>query len=355
MDFMFARMSAIMAGTLILSSNIAIAEPSAAIKAVVDAAAKEGGLTLAYGEVLGGSDGAQELQQLVNTKFGTNLKFSYTPGPSAPEMAARMAQEAAAKRPSSTDIFLSSITSSNVNLFMPVDWREYLPDLPQEAMKFGQRSVTVSTHLIGITFNSQIIPPELAPASLADLLKPEWKGKIAARISTTFMSYLALPEVLGHDGSIQFFKQLGTQASGMMRCGSWERIASGEFPIFFPDCGDYDARVAQRVNAPVSQIIPREGGGFAVNSVGIPTNSAHPNAAKLLIMVLLEREGQEFIWSRDGTDSYLMPDSHMAKIMAQWRAKGIKFFDEIDLESTRPDLVAAQKEMFQALQDSVQR
>ena len=336
-------------------ATFARAEESAAVKTIVAAAAKEGVLTMSYGGALGGSNGSKELEAMVNKRFGTNLKFTFTPGPSAPEMAARIGQEALAQRPSSTDIFFSSITASNSHLFQIVDWLGLVPGLPEEALKHSRRSVTISTHMIGMTYNTSIIPPDRAPKSLSDLLKPEFKGKVTARISTTFMSYLALPEVLGREGSVEFFRKLGAQASGMARCGSWEQIASGEISLFFPDCGDYMARVGQRAGAPLGHIIPTEGGGFAVNAIGIPNNSAHPNVAKLLILVLLSPEGQNFIWERDGTDSYLMPGSRIAKIMNEKKAQGVKFFDEIEIEETRPDLVQAQKDMFQALQNAIQR
>jgi len=331
------------------------AAESVAIASIVEAAKKEGILTMSYGGALGGPAGAKELEGMVNKRFGTNLKFNFTPGPAAPEMAARIGQEALANRPSSTDIFFSSITASNAPLFQVIEWPSLVPGLPEEALKHSRRSVTISTHLIGMTYNTQLIPPDKAPKSLADLLEPQFKGKVTARISTTFMSYLALPELLGKEGSIEFFRRFGQQATGMARCGSWEQIASGEILIFFPDCGDYMARVGQRAGAPLGHIIPQEGAGFAVNAIGVPNNSAHPNVAKLLILLLLSPEGQNFIWEKDGTDSYLMPGSRISKIMQEKKSQGVKFFDEIEIEETRPDLVQAQKDMFTALQIGLQR
>ena len=352
---MRTKLAAIILGAAAFQPIVAAAEESSAVRDIVEAAKKEGALTMSYGGALGGAAGAKVLEGMVNKRFGTNLKFTFTPGPAAPEMAARIGQEALANRPSSTDIFFSSITASNAHLFQIVEWPSLVPGLPEEALKHSRRSVTISTHMIGMTYNTQMISPEKAPKSLADLLKPEFKGKVTARVSTTFMSYLALPEILGKEGSVEFFRKLGQQASGMARCGGWEQIASGEISLFFPDCGDYMARVGQRAGAPLGHIIPQEGGGFAVNAIGIPNNSAHPNVAKLLILVLLSPEGQNFIWEQDGTDSYLMPGSRIAKVMQEKKAQGVKFFDEIEIEETGPDLVQAQKDMFTALQGSILR
>jgi ABC-type Fe3+ transport system substrate-binding protein len=340
---------------------MAAAAPSAAedqtpaLKSVIEAAKKEGEITLSWGALLGGTDGARRLEALVNTRFGTNIRFTYTPGPSGPEIAARLAQEQAAKRPAMTDIYAVSMTTSNARLFMPVDWQALVPELPPAAMKFDKRGVAYATLLIGATYNSDLIPEAKAPKSLKDLLDPQWKGKIGVRISTTFMAFLALPQVLGPEGSIEFFRKLGPQAAGMIRCGSAERIASGEFPIFFPDCGDYEARRAAQDGAKLAHMIPSEGAGMAYFTVGIPTNSAHPNAARLFTVFLLSRAGQDFEWQTDGADYHGLPGSHIAAEIEKFKARGISFIDEVDVEEQHPELMQVQKEMLQALQESIQR
>ena len=217
------------------------------------------------------------------------------------------------------------------------------------------RSVAFTTLLIGMTYNTQIIPQDKAPKSLKDLLKPEWKGKIGARVSTTFMAYLALPQVLGPQGAIDFFRQFGAQADGQMRCGSSERIISGEFPIFFPDCGDYEARRLQRIGAPIGHVIPQEAGGVAAWPLGIPKNSAHPNAARLFVAFMLTREGQDFVWEADGTDYWRLPGSKIAPEMEKYRARGVEFIDQTQLEMDQPELLKTQARMFQALQQGMKK
>jgi ABC-type Fe3+ transport system substrate-binding protein len=328
---------------------------SPALQQVIDGAAKEGEITLTYGALLGGTDGARTLERLVNAAYGTHLKVNYTPGPSGPEMAARIAQEQAAKRPSSTDLYPVSMTAANAHLFQAIDWRDLVPELPEAAMKFGRRGVAYATLLVGITYNTGLIPEDKAPKSLKDLLDPQWKGKIGVRISTTFMAFLALPSVMGPEGSVEFFRKLGGQASGMIRCGNAERIASGEFPIFFPNCGDYEARKAALDGAKVGSIIPSDAACMAYFTAGIPNNSAHPNAAKLLISFLLSRGGQDFEWDADGTDYHGLPGSKIAAVMAKYRAAGVTFIDEVDVEEQHPELLQVQKDMLQALQESMQR
>jgi len=343
--------------TAAIAQNGPAAEQSftPALRQVIDGARKEGALTLSYGSALDGAKGAVRLQNMINRKYGLNLKFTFAPGPSGPEMAARIAQEAAAGRPSSSDIFFTSMTNDNAQLFEEVDWRDYLPDLPAEAMKFGKRGVAFTTLLIGMTYNTAMIAPDKAPKSLKDLLKPEWKGKIGARVSTTFMAYLALPEALGPEGAVEFFRQFGAQADGQIRCGSSERISSGEFLIFFPDCGDYEARKGQRAGAPLGHVIPQEAGGVAVWPLGIPRNSAHPNAARLFVTFMLTREGQDFVWETDGTDYWRLPGSKIAPEMEKYRARGVKFIDQTQLEADQPEMLKVQGQMFQAMQQGLKK
>ena len=326
-----------------------------ALQKVIEDAKKEGALTLSYGSALDGAEGARKLEGLINKKFGVNLKFNYAPAPSGPEMASRIAQEAAAGKPSSTDIFFTSLTGDNAHLFQAIDWREYLPDLPADALKYGNRGVAFTTLLIGITYNTDLIPADKAPKSLKDLLKPEYKGKLAARISTTFMAYLALPDVLGPQGAVDFFREFGARADSQIRCGSWERVSSGEAPIFFPDCGDYEARKAQRLGAPIGHIIPQEAGGMAMWPLGIPNNSAHPSAARLFVTYMLTREGQDFVWNSDGTDYYKIGGSHIAPEIEKYKARGVKFYDQLDVDAQHPELMKIQNEMFGALQKAMQK
>ncbi|HUB97430.1 MAG TPA: ABC transporter substrate-binding protein [Stellaceae bacterium] len=335
------------------ASIASAAETSPALRKVIDAAQKEGEITLTYGALLGGTDGARTMERLVNAKYGTHLKIDYTPGPSAPEMAARIAQEQAAKRPSSTDLYPVSMTAANAHLFQAIDWRELVPELPEAAMKFGRRGVAYATLLVGITYNTGLIPEDKAPKTLKDLLDPQWKGKIGVRVSTTFMAFLALPSEMGPEGSVAFFRKLGAQASGMIRCGNAERIASGEFPLFFPNCGDYEARKAALAGAKVGAIIPTDAACMAYFTAGIPNNSAHPNAARLLIAFLLSREGQDFEWDADGADYHGLPGSKIAAVMAKYRAQGVNFIDEVDVEEQHPELLDVQKRMLEALQESM--
>ena len=62
----------------------------------------------------------------------------------------------------------------------PVDFRKYVPQLPENNMYFGKRAVVALTVLESFIYNTKLIPPNQVPKSFADLLDPKLKGKIAS-------------------------------------------------------------------------------------------------------------------------------------------------------------------------------
>jgi len=325
-------------------------EQTPALRALIQAAAKEGSLTLTYGSTIGGADGVRKLEPLINKKYGLHLTFVYTPGPSQPEMAARIAQEAAAGRPASTDIFATSMAPESAKIFAPIDWRDYVPGLPADAMKYDRRGLAYGTAIFGISYNTKLVAAKDAPRSLKDLLKPEWQGKIAVRATATDMAYLALPQVLGPDGALAFYRALVRSSAGLMRCGNTERILSGEFPVFFPDCGE---NVVMRARGlPVGLSFPTEGAALFHQIGGVPQNAPHPNAARLFFVFMLSPEGQAFLWDEMASDCVLLPGSKIAALVAAEKARGVKFYDTYDVEERNPKLLETQKAMQQILNES---
>ena len=63
---------------------------------------------------------------------------------------------------------------------MPVEWVSLMPDrIRPEYVEAGGSVVRTFTTLPGaIIYNTKLVPS--VPKSLGDLLKPEWKGKIAS-------------------------------------------------------------------------------------------------------------------------------------------------------------------------------
>jgi iron(III) transport system substrate-binding protein len=295
------------------------AEP-ANLSALVAAAAKEGSLTLAASDTFGSSKGAQLIQQHIEQKYHITFDIHYSPVGSGGAFLRQLVQEVRAGQTASSDIVFTANDKSLKPVMQQVDWHKYVPDLPDSAVVYDRRAVKLMTELVGFSYNTKLVPPSQVPHSYADLLKPQWKGKIATSpYQGTFMAVLGLPEAFGPQRLIDFVKHFNEQIGGIMTCGDVDRIVAGEFLIFGLDCGDHEVRLRQRKGEAIASIYPREATEVDYISPGIPLTAAHPAAARLFLTYLLTREGQSDLWELTGQDSDLMPGSHMAKVIADLR------------------------------------
>jgi ABC-type Fe3+ transport system substrate-binding protein len=301
------------------NASPAYVEP-ANLAALVAAAAKDGTLTLGASDTFGGSKGAQLLQQHIAQKYHITFEIHYSPVGSGGAFLRQLAQEVRAGQTASSDIVFTANDRSLPPVMQRVDWHKYVPDLPANAVVYDSRAVKLMTELVGFSYNTKLIAPNDVPHSFADLLKPQWKGKIATSpYQGTFMAVLGLPSAFGPQRLLEFAKRFNEQVGGIMTCGDVDRIVAGEFLIFGLDCGDHEVRLRQRKGESIASIYPREATEVNYISPGIPLTAAHPAAARLFITYLLTREGQNDLWDLSGQDSDLMPGSHMAKVEADLR------------------------------------
>jgi len=207
---------------------------------LVAAAAKEGVLDVAWAQTYGGADGAREIQEHIERIYHIALQIRYAPVANGAAFETQVAQEVRSAHVASSDVLFHVRDADLAAATQPVDFRRYVPAIRENQMYFGKRAVVVATALQSFAYNTRLVPPDRVPQSFADLLKPEWKGKIA---STTYQglfgNYLGLSEMMGHDGMLAFY------------------------------------------------IHPREGTAIAAFAPGIPLTAAHPAAARLFIAYLL--------------------------------------------------------------------
>lgn len=314
------------------------------LAALLQAAAKEGTLDVAWGDVYGGGAGVKRAQDEINKKYHLNLQFKYSPVPNGAAFQNQVIQEIRAGQTSSTDILFHIRDQNLAKSVIAVDYRKYVPGLPNNVMFYDKRSVIVVSTILAEEYSTKDVPPNKVPNSLAGLLAPEWKGKIATMPYQGVIGwYLGLSEVLGKDGMIKFYTALEPNIGGLMTCGDSDRVSSGEFAFFGLDCGDQEVRLRQRKGEPISSFYPKEGTAIYAFSPGIPLTAAHPNAARLFITYLLTPDGQKLLWDLFGCDNYLLPGSRMAPIIAAAKQKGVKFIDIYGLDVQHPELDDYQK------------
>src|SRR5262249_45800698 len=163
------------------------------------------------------------------------------------------------------------------------------------------------------------------PRSLNDLLKSEYRGRIASTPYAAYFSHLAAPDLWGSTRAIDYVKALSDQVAGLIRCNETQRIISGEFDIFAIDCGQNLTLRAKAQGAPVDFVVPTDAPLVAHYYAAVPKKAPHPNAARLWIDFLLSREAQDFLYDTDYLDLHYLPGSKTAKVVEQFEAGGIKF------------------------------
>lgn len=301
---------------------------------IVEGAKKEGTLRGQWSQAsFGGSQGLADLVAGVNKKYGLQIKPQFTPGPDMQRMMLRVAQEAAAGQPASTDVYLGNsqaqLDAMKANVLIPMDWAKILDrKIPSEAgfdpIAPGKISIGFASTMVGVLYNADLVKGDDIPRRLNDLLNPKWKGKIASTPYAAGLREFATPDFLGREYVIEFAKKYTKHIGGLIRCGEDNRIISGEFLMLGLTCGGNDAIIAQRKGAPIDHTLLEEGTVIHTRYAGVPKNSRSPNAAALLIAYLHTPEGQSIIWKYDGMDFHLYPESNMKNDIEKVRAAGGK-------------------------------
>ena len=67
----------------------------------------------------------------------------------------------------------------------------------------------------GITYNTQRVSGAAVPRTLQDLLKPEFKGRIASTPYAAGFNRLASPEVWGEQRTLEYARALTEQVAGL--------------------------------------------------------------------------------------------------------------------------------------------
>jgi ABC-type Fe3+ transport system substrate-binding protein len=304
---------------------------SPARQAIIDGARQEGQLTLIWGEgTMGGSDGARRIAEGLNRAYGLNLNVQFTPGPSMANMMTKLTEETQAGRRSSTDVMVGygvhMAALVQAGGLLADDWQSWAPNIRNpELVGANGTAVTFQTSYSGITYNTQRLTGDNVPRSMQDLLKPQYRGRVASTPYGATFDYLATDEVWGEQRTNDYLTRLSEQLAGLIRCNETERIASGEFDALALDCSQSNALEAKAKGLPVDIVIPSDAVFLIPLYMAVPKSAAHPNAAKLWINHVLGREVQDMLAESDAADSHLLEGSKTAKQLEALRSQGVRF------------------------------
>jgi iron(III) transport system substrate-binding protein len=246
-----------------------------------------------------------------------------------PAMGNKIATLLAAGQPSVSDVYVAYVRTMGVlapkKMFHAADWKAL--GVPESAIEADGTMVKLVTALPGILYNTRVVPHK--PESLADFLKPEWKGKIASTPYAANYDMLAANDVWGPEKALDFTRKVSTQLAGLIRCNENERIASGEFVAYFVTCTGNDADDLIKKGAPLAQVVAKDFAVVGYFYLAVPKNAPHPNAAKLFTAYALSPEGQKLVYDQWGSDLDLLPGSQTkaktAALEAQYGKKLQRF------------------------------
>lgn len=202
---------------------------------------------------------------------------------------------------------------------------------PEEAKIKGDGGrvmwVTDRESFIGFGYNTEILPASAVPKSYDDLLRPEFKGKIAMTINST--GDRVVGTMLKYKGK-EFVQKLKSQDIKLFKVsGSAMRdlVIAGEMPASVTIFRNH-ALVKMAQGAPFNwvpmDVVPTNAGGS-----GLFANAPHPHAALLLIDFIIGPEGQGILekfhygvaW-KDYPFKREYPEKGMATMEYQKKLKG---------------------------------
>ncbi|MEO6841027.1 MAG: extracellular solute-binding protein [Bradyrhizobium sp.] len=156
-------------------------------------------------------------------------------------------------------------------------------------------SATSRIYLSSIAYNTNLVKPEDAPKSFADLLDPKWAGKLVkghpAYSGTIMTATFQLVRELGWD----YFEKLSKQRVMQVQSSTDppKKLSLGERAVM-ADGNEYGVVLLKEAGQPVEPVYPTEGLPTISGPTAIFLSAPHPNAARLFQAWLHTRETQQF-------------------------------------------------------------
>jgi iron(III) transport system substrate-binding protein len=269
-------------------------EPASITPALVDAARKEAkvilysSMDLPVGEKLGkafeatypGIDiqiersGSERLFQRLNQEFASNIR------------AADVVNSSDASH------FITWKKNGWLAPYVTEDIAQhFLPEYRDPDGMFATTRIWLSS----IAYNTNLVKPEDAPKSFADLLDPKWAGKLVkghpAYSGTIMTATFQMVRELGWDYMERLSKQRVMQVQSST--DPPKKLSLGERAVM-ADGNEYGIVLLKEAGQPVEPVYPTEGTPTISGPSGIFASAPHPNAARLFQAWLHTRETQQF-------------------------------------------------------------
>jgi iron(III) transport system substrate-binding protein len=180
--------------------------------------------------------------------------------------------------------WLAPFVSEDIARYFPPEYRD--PD---------GMFATTRIWLSSIAYNTNLVKPEDAPKSFADLLDPKWAGKMVkghpAYSGTIMTATFQMVRELGWE----YFEKLAKQRVMQVQSSTDppKKLSLGERAVM-ADGNEYGVVLLKEAGQPVEPVYPTEGTPTISGPTGIFAAAPHPNAARLFQAWLHTRETQQF-------------------------------------------------------------
>src|ERR1700726_2681925 len=169
--------------------------------------------------------------------------------------------------------------------------RHFLPEYRDPDGMFATTRIWLSS----IAYNTNLVKPDDAPKSFADLLDPRWAGKMVkghpAYSGTIMTATFQMVRELGWDYMEKLSKQRVMQVQSST--DPPKKLSLGERAVM-ADGNEYGVVLLKEAGQPVEPVYPAEGAPTISGPTGIFVSAPHPNAARLFQAWLHTRETQQF-------------------------------------------------------------
>lgn len=177
----------------------------------------------------------------------------------------------------------------------------FQPYKSPEAEKFDKkfkdpqgRWIGIYVGMIGFASNESAGVPE--PGSWADLLKPEYRGKIAMAdpgySGTAYIIISTLVQLMGEDAAFGYLKKLDKQITGYPRAGAEPAKMAARGTAAVGIAFAHDILEARKDNPKLKLSFPKEGTGLEIGGAAILKHAPNPELAREFIDFLASPAAQ---------------------------------------------------------------